>query len=245
MQYGYCGTPSVQWKLEYGNGYLGVGIYGKLNTMLIRTQIWTHPLWYDSGSYPELASWVNAINCGSSIEHVPYSATMGVQLLEQYRWRPKDANPKNGEIINYNAPCLDSQKRRKGLRLNYTVSLQGRGAIERSIFMDACSSAETYLEDLTNISVDSTWVHQSCNNGRPINDWETFSTSARLTAGPPSVLPDWTQMTISVSNLNLLGTSTLQITEVQYFTDQDSTDVKITSVERTLSTRAGVYNCPR
>ncbi len=112
--------------------------------------------------------------------------------------------------------------------------------------MNACPAAEIFLESVSDLTVKTTgWTHSACSNSRPANDWETFSTSARATAGPPKPLPDWTQISISVNSVNTLATSTVTVTDVQYFPDRSPTDVDINSVEKTLATRAGVYNCPR
>jgi len=245
MKYGYCGDPSIQWKLEYGNGQVGVGLFGKLNTTLVRTIRYTHPRWYYKREYTSLKAWIDALMCPGDLAHIPSNASLSIQLLEQYRWRPKDATPRNGDIINYNAPCLTSQRRRKGLRLNYNCNLKGKGAIDRDVFMGACPLAETFLEDLSGIEIAGIWTHNACSIERPINDWESFSTGARANTGSPYLLPEWTQMSVSVSSLNLLQLSVLDISEVQYFPDQHPSDVDINSVEETLATQAGVYNCPR
>lgn len=241
MKYGYCDKPSINWKIEHGNGFIGVGAYGKTNVTLIRTVRNDYPLWYyNNWEHTKIRAWIDALTCSNT--HIPLSASLGITLAEQFNWRPKKAKPSEGQIINYNHPCLSSQDRRKGIRLYLNCSMQGIGALKETVFTDAGPLAELALEDVSGVLVSSTWDGSSYNLERPLNDWHNFSVSSKFVTGAPKTLPEWTQIQISVNSLNMLGRSILSITEVTVFTDQSASDLSMNSVKKTLTTKAGVDN---
>ncbi len=242
MQYGYCGDPSINWKLEYSSGNVGLGAYGKLNVMLIRSLTYTTPLWYTAGGNTHLKAWYLALKCDDT--HIPRAGSLGVVLVEQYRWRPKNANPGEGQVINYNSPCLKSQSRRKGNRLHLSCNVQGTGALSEDVFMNATTHAEQHIEEVAGFVISGSWLHNSCAIERPISEWHSYNTSGRLITGVPSVLPDWSQIQISINSMDNIYNSTMTVTEVQYFPDRHSSEINASKIKEILATTAGVLNCP-
>lgn len=246
ITYGYCGEPTVSWKLRYSAASVGSCTPGKMNVMLVRTIKETIPAWYDDaiGSpYDEIRDWIEILLCDD--EQIPSQVSLGIQMGEQYRWRPKDTSVSKDEVINYNEPCSSGKKRRKISRMDLTASISGTGALDCGYFESSLPKATIALEAVGGMSIpDVNWFVESCSAERPLTDWHKYSLSSKASAGEPSSYPDWTSVSVSISGLNEPKTSTLTISSVHYFTDQSPTDTDLESISSTLQAEADVSGCP-
>ena len=246
ITYGYCGEPSISWKLKYSSASVGSCLPGKMNVMLTRNIKESIPAWLEQASgspYDEIKDWIYSLLCDD--DHIPSSASLNIQAVEQYRWRPKEAAVVEDSVINYNEPCSSHKKRRKISRMQITASIEGTGGISCDTFESTLDTAYIAIQALSGLTLDEKdWFIESCSSERSINDWHKYSLSARTEIGEPTTYPDWTAISVSISGLEVLETSTLTISSTQIFTDQSPTDVDLESVSTILQSEADVLNCP-
>jgi len=248
IKYGYCDEyTTVSWKIDHSNGYVGVNLWGIQNVILVRTRVEIIPFWYklSKGRYIELATWVDSLLCDDT--QIPSSASLSVQINSIYRWKPKDASPKKGDVINYNEPCTNGQDSRKALRSYLSGTVQGIGAFANDKFGNTLTHfAKTAMENTFGIILPDGihWVPASCSSNRPVNSWHSYNLGWQAVIPPLCQLPEWTMMSLTVDNLQDVELSTLTITEVVYFPDKHATEVNYEGVINILKTRAGVDSCP-
>jgi len=242
IKYGYCEEPIVTWKLEYSTGFIKVGEYGKMNVVLVKTERNIYPMWYARSGFEELRSWVDFIKCDLDSGYIPESASMGIQLVERYRWRPKDADPDKGEVINYNEPCNPRELAREGLRLNFNYALNGTGNIEYSKLIGSAEYVRKVLSDISSYSISTEWTMIGNQLDRPLNDWEKFSKQMRADAGSPAQnnLPKWTNIQLGISGLMNPNISSLEVTYTTLYPDKDPNTTPIHDVTDTLIGSANV-----
>jgi len=242
IKFGYCASdPSVTWKVDSTTSYVDSCILGKANVILVRTIKYPHVNWYTDDQFSSLKAWIDYLSCDDT--HIPKSASLSIQLVELYRWRPKKSHPI--EVVNYNKACQKGQKDRKATRMLFNVSVQGVGMLDKGKFDSSLFLAETAASNLSGISVNNNgiWLSQSCAKEVPLNEWHNYAYAARKTLEPPSTLPHWTMMSYTVNNLDNLPLSILYETEVTYFPDKDPTDTILQNIVNTLRYRANVLNC--
>lgn len=250
ISYGYCGTPSVNWKVKYSPMDVGSCADGKGCVTLVKTVKEVVPNWYASAHgelYEQIRGWMELLKCDQ--QGMPRSVSLDMQLDEVYRWRPKDSPVTKGQVVNYNFPCSGVQKGRKISRVNMDVSLSGVGVVDRARFEWTMVNATEILATLGRIDLDDgdfrmpDWHTESCARERPIGDWHTYTVSTRGTSGAPDTLPPWSALSVSLNDISSPVTSSLVITTVSNYTDKDSRTVDFQTVLDQLKTAAGITDC--
>ena len=245
INYGYCGSPSVSWKLQYSTGNVTSCSTGKMNVMLVRSIKEVIPAWYTASSgvpYDTIHAWIDLLSCDNS--HIPDQASVSIQLTEQYRWRPKEVDVVAGNVINYNKPCSSMHKRRKVTRAEISVTLSGIGGVNCKQFEDSLVVAEAAILAVGDIELPPViWTVNSYQHEGSLNDWHRYTVSAKATVDVPADYPDWSALSFSLSGLDSLITSTLTISSTQYFPDRDPVEVDLETIRQTLLTEASITSC--
>lgn len=242
IKFGHCtNDPSITWKVDSTTSYVDSCVLGKASVVLIRTIKWPHVNWYKDSDFQYFKHWIDILGCDDN--HIPKSASISTQIVELYRWRPKQNEPI--EVVNYNRACQAGQKARKGTRMLFNVSVQGVGNLDHDMFINSLPYAESAASNMSGISVSKKglWLAQTCTKEAALNEWHTYTRSARKTLSPPTTLPMWTMVSYTASNIDNLPLSILYETEVTYFPDQNSTNTILEDIVNTLKVRAGVSAC--
>lgn len=250
ISYGYCGLPSVSWKVKYTPTSIMSCVDGKSCVTLVKSVKEVTPNWYEWGDdsvHEALREWLEIIKC----DHYghPNNASIDMQLDEQYRWKPKNSTVVGGQVVNYNSPCSYMQRSRKIQRINLSASVSGRGGINDAMFGWTMVNVTDILSQVGGVELRAgdyglpDWVIDSCSRERPLDDWTQYSISARGVIGAPETPPPWSSISIALSNIGTPAVSGLSITKVYTYTDQDPTTVDLDSIIETLKERAAVEDC--